>query len=87
MQYSDKLDNLEKRYEELSAQMADPAIISDNELYRKTAKAQRDMEEVVVKYREYKATAENLKQAQGMRLRQVQEAFEHEQLAGAQSST
>ena len=66
MQYSDKLDNLEKRYEELSAQMADPAIISDNELYRKTAKAQRDMEEVVAKYREYKATAENLKQAQGM---------------------
>jgi peptide chain release factor 1 len=66
MQYSDKLDNLEKRFDELSAQMADPKIISDNELYRKTAKAQRDMEEIVTKYREYKAVAENLQQAQGM---------------------
>jgi protein subunit release factor A len=39
MQYSDKLDNLEKRFDELSDQMADPDVISDNEIYRKTAKA------------------------------------------------
>ena len=68
MQYSDKLDNLEKRFEELGAQMADPAVISDNETYRKTAKAHRDMEAIVSKYREYKAAAENLQQAQGMLL-------------------
>jgi peptide chain release factor 1 len=66
MQYSDKLDSLEKRFDELSAQMADPAIISDNEAYRKTAKSHRDLEEVVAKYREYKAAAENLQQARGM---------------------
>jgi len=66
MQYSDKLDTLEKRFDELSAQMADPAVISDNEQYRKTAKAHRDMEEVVAKYREYKTAAANLAQAQGM---------------------
>jgi peptide chain release factor 1 len=66
MQYSDKLDTLEKRFDELNAQMADPAIISDNELYRKTAKAHRDMEEIVAKYREYKTAAANLAQAQGM---------------------
>jgi peptide chain release factor 1 len=66
MQYSDKLDSLEKRFEELSGQMADPARIADNESYRKTAKAHRDLDEIVSKYREYKAAAENLKQARQM---------------------
>jgi peptide chain release factor 1 len=68
MQYSDKLDHLEKRFEELTSQMADPSVIADNETYRKTAKMQRDMELVVGKYREYKVAAENLQQAQGMLL-------------------
>src|SRR6187402_844770 len=68
MQYSDKLDHLEKRFEELTSQMADPSVIADNETYRKTAKQQRDMELVVGKYREYKVAAENLQQAQGMLL-------------------
>jgi len=66
MQYSDKLDHLEKRFDELTSQMADPAVIADNETYRKTAKAQRDMELVVGKYREYKVASENMLQAQGM---------------------
>ena len=66
MQYSDKLDHLEKRFEELTSQMADPTVIANNETYRKTAKAQRDMEQIVDKYREYKVAAENLRQAQGM---------------------
>jgi len=68
MQYSDKLEHLEKRFEELTSQMADPSVIADNETYRKTAKAQRDIELVVGKYREYKVAAENLQQAQGMLL-------------------
>lgn len=66
MQYSDKLDTLEKRFDELSAQMADPEILADNEVYRKTAKAHRDLEEVVSKYREYRTAAANLEQARAM---------------------
>ena len=34
MVYTSKLDQLEKHFEELTAQMADPAVISDGEQYR-----------------------------------------------------
>ena len=47
MQYTNKLDQLEKHFEELTAQMADPAVISDGEQYRKISKAHSDLSEVV----------------------------------------
>jgi peptide chain release factor 1 len=66
MQYTQKLDELEKHFEELTAQMADPAVISDGDQYRKVAKAHSDLSEVVGKYREYKNAASQLDQAQTM---------------------
>ena len=60
MQYRQKLDELEKRFDELTAQMADPAIINNPDLYRKTAKAHNDLTESVVKYREWKKAAADL---------------------------
>lgn len=66
MQYLDKLEHLEKRFDELSNQMADPAILADPEIYRKAAKSHRDLEEIVGKYREWRATASNLEQARQM---------------------
>ncbi len=50
MQYSQKLEDTGSRFDELTRQMADPAVISDAENYRKTAKARserrRDRNEV-----------------------------------------
>lgn len=66
MQYREKLEQLEKRFHELSAQMADPDVISDPDTYRKTAKAHRDLEEVVTKFREWKAVDANVAQARAM---------------------
>jgi len=66
MQFASKLEQLEKRYEELTQQMADPAVISDADLYRKVTKQQSEMAEVVAKYREWKKVADSLKQARGM---------------------
>ncbi|MBC8166168.1 MAG: PCRF domain-containing protein, partial [Bryobacteraceae bacterium] len=54
MQYQDKLQGIEARFEELTAQMADPEIISQNETYTKTARQQSELGEVVQKYREWK---------------------------------
>jgi len=59
MQYSQKLDDIEARFEELTRQMADPAFISDSENYRKTAKVRSELEEIVNKYRDYKQTKRN----------------------------
>jgi len=66
MQYADKLAELETRYEELSNQMSDPDLIADQTEYTKVAKKQRDLEEVVSKYREWKQSNENLQQARLM---------------------
>jgi peptide chain release factor 1 len=66
MQYTQKLDELEKHFEELTAQMADPTVISDGEQYRKVTKAHSDFSEVVAKYREYKNAASQLDQARAM---------------------
>ena len=47
MHFAQKLDHLEKRFEELTGQMADPAVISDADQYRKVTKAQSELSEVV----------------------------------------
>jgi peptide chain release factor 1 len=66
MQFRQKLDQLEKRFEELTSQMADPAVISDGDQYRKITKEHRDLEEIVSKYREWKSAEDRLSQARAM---------------------
>jgi peptide chain release factor 1 len=46
--------------------MADPEVISDPDAYRKSAKAHRDLEEVVTAFRDYKKAAADLDQARSM---------------------
>jgi peptide chain release factor 1 len=66
MQFASKLEQLEKRYNDLTAQMADPAVISDADQYRKVTKAQSEIADPVFKYREWKKADDSLKQARGM---------------------
>ena len=61
-----KLDQLEKRFDELNRQMADPAVIGDAEQYRKVTKTHSELSEVVAKYREWKKAADSLSQAKAM---------------------
>src|ERR1051326_7181673 len=66
MQFLDKLEKIEVRFEELTRQMADPAVINDSEQYRKGTKAHSELSEVVAKYREWKNVHRNLAEARGM---------------------
>jgi peptide chain release factor 1 len=66
MQFAQKLDQLEKRYDELTQQMADPAVISDSDQYRKVSKAQSELSEIAAKYREWKKVEDGLSQARQM---------------------
>ncbi len=66
MQYRQKLDEMERRFEELTAQMADPSVISDSTLYRKVTKEQSELTEPVTKYREWKTAQRNLEEARPM---------------------
>lgn len=58
MEMLEKLQAIEERYEELTAKLADPSVISDQATFQKIAKAHADLEEIVAKYREYKKTVE-----------------------------
>jgi peptide chain release factor 1 len=66
MQFSQKLDGLEKRFETLTQRMADPAVIADAAEYRKVTKAHSEISEVVAKYREWKRAENGLSQARAM---------------------
>jgi peptide chain release factor 1 len=66
MQYQDRLDEAEARYAELTDRMADPEVINDPDLYRKTAKAQSELSELVAKYREWKRASKELEEARAM---------------------
>jgi peptide chain release factor 1 len=66
MQYVRKLDEIEARFEDLTRQMAEPAVIQDPERYLKTAKAHRELEPVVARYRVWKKAAAELEQARQM---------------------
>ncbi len=66
MQYQQRLDDMERRFEELTAQMADPAVINDSTQYRKVSKSQSDLSDTVAKYREWKTAHRNLVEARAM---------------------
>jgi peptide chain release factor 1 len=50
----DKLNALEKRFEEINALLADLAVFADPAVYQKHAKAHSELQEIVEKFREYK---------------------------------
>jgi peptide chain release factor 1 len=62
----DRLEQIEARYEDLGRQLADPLLVSDQQKYHKTAKAHRDLEPTVEKYRDLKQANQGIADAKGM---------------------
>jgi peptide chain release factor 1 len=62
----DKLNALEKKFDELNAILADPAIFADPANYQKHAKAHSDMRGVVEKFREYKEILKGIDDAKAL---------------------
>ena len=60
----EKLSLVEEHYEEINRQLADPAVIGDQDLYRKLMKEHKNMTPVVEKYREYKKVEQEQADAQ-----------------------
>ena len=61
-----KLEAVEKRYDELTKQISDPEVISNQNEWKKLMKEHSDLVEVVEKYREYKKTKQNMEDAKAM---------------------
>src|SRR5277367_6001960 len=62
----DRLEQMEQRYNEMQAQFALPEVASDHEKYQKIAKALREIETPVEKYRELKQVRQGLADARAM---------------------
>src|SRR5579872_3596520 len=62
----DRLEQMERRFNELQAQFSLPEVINDHEKYQKTAKALREIETPVEKYRELKQTRQGIADARQM---------------------
>jgi len=61
-----RLDFILQKYEELSLLVSDPAVIADQDKWRKHMKELGEMEPIVLAYKEYKKTEENLAGAKEM---------------------
>ena len=61
-----KLEDVEKRYEELNKLISDPEMISKQNEWKKLMKEHSDLEEIVLKYREYKKVENDLEEAKEM---------------------
>ena len=59
----EKLEVVEKRYDELTNQIADPEIIANTGEWQKLMKEHNSIEEIVEKYREYKNTLKSMNEA------------------------
>jgi peptide chain release factor 1 len=62
----DRLEQMEQRYEELSAQLSLPEVVNDREKYQKAGKALSDIETPVMKFRELKQVKQGLDDARAM---------------------
>ncbi len=84
----EKLDQIEVRYVELTAQISSPEVLADSARFQKLAKTHAEMGEIVAKYREWKQVDRGLHEAKLMaaeseeqELRQMAHE-EEKQLAG-----
>ncbi len=62
----DRLEQMEQHYNDLQSQFALPEVVSDHEKYQKIAKAVREIEAPVEKYRELKQVRQGLADARAM---------------------
>jgi len=63
---TEKLSEAEKRYEDISAKLSDPDVISDQEQYTKLMKEYKSLLPLVEKFREYKKALADLEEAKEM---------------------
>jgi peptide chain release factor 1 len=62
----EKLDEIEKRYEELQRKIEDPSVVTDVSAYRTTMKSIAEIEEVVAKYRQLRDIRKRIAEAREM---------------------
>ena len=71
----DKLEFIEKKYEDLSRAIADPDVIARQNEWRQMIKEHADLEDIVIKYREYKKIEQDIEVAKEMLNEKLDDEF------------
>ena len=61
-----KLNQVEKRYKEITQRLYDPAVVSDVEQYRRLMKESKNLEPIVEAFREYNRTQQHIEEARSL---------------------
>src|ERR1700728_2985935 len=77
----DRLEQMEQRYDDLSAQLGLPEVITDHEKYQKAGRALRELEAPVMKFRELKQVRQGLAEARAMLADPDMKAMAEEEIA------
>ena len=62
----EKLEDVEKRFEEVSKKISDPEVISNQSEWQKLMKEHASIEDIVLKFREYKKAKQAMDEAKEM---------------------
>lgn len=62
----ERLEVAENRYDEITMKLSDPAVIANQDEYRKLMKEHSELEEVVLKFREYKKCLKEIEDSKEM---------------------
>jgi peptide chain release factor 1 len=66
MHFLEKLNEIEAKYEELTAQLSDAQVLADPARYQKAAKAHAELSEIVEKFRRWKDLQKSLRETKGL---------------------
>ena len=61
-----KLEDVEKKYDELTKKISDPEVIARTSEWQRYMKEHASLEDVVLKYREYKKAKQDFEEAKQM---------------------
>lgn len=70
----DKLEKIAHRYDELTQLLAEPAVVNDQKRYRELAREERQLSEIVGKFRAFKRTLTDIDNTQAL----IQSSTDHE---------
>ena len=62
----ERLEEIQRKYDELSGQLGDPSVISDPDKYQKLAKAHSDLQGIVEEYRQYQNLQQTMSETRQM---------------------
>ena len=80
MEILGRLQDAERRYEELGRTLSDPELVADQQRYRETARAYAEIEKIVLKFRDYQKVLRQIADSEALLEDEEMKAMAQEEL-------